>query len=346
MNKFPIIEFHILQSFPVSCLNRDDTNSPKTCVIGGIERARVSSQCWKRSVRLSLRDFDIKLGIRTKKVAEGIEKSLKDKGCAEEAVIKSAQEVSKLIAEDSLTFFTDKEYEAIADLLLDKKSVKIGDISKVIKKGKIQVLNGLDIALFGRMVAKAPSMNVEAAASFSHAISTHSVAPEMDFFTAIDDCKVNNEDESGAAHMGVSEYSSATYYRYISLNIEQLKSTLGLEDNDLDSIKSAIKAFVKALYVAIPGARQATMSAACPWNYAKVLVRNGHRMQCAFEKPVLSARTGGYLEASIQLLQQELQRQEKLSGSLYGKIDEFEFGQNENYSIDHLIKDLQCAVGA
>ena len=158
MNKFPIIEFHILQSFPVSCLNRDDTNSPKTCVIGGIERARVSSQCWKRSVRLSLRDFDIKLGIRTKKVAEGIEKSLKDKGCAEEAVIKSAQEVSKLIAEDSLTFFTDKEYEAIADLLLDKKSVKIGDISKVIKKGKIQVLNGLDIALFGRMVAKAPSV--------------------------------------------------------------------------------------------------------------------------------------------------------------------------------------------
>ena len=88
MNKFPIIEFHILQSFPVSCLNRDDTNSPKTCVIGGIERARVSSQCWKRSVRLALRDFDIKLGMRTKKVAEGIEKSLKDKGFAEEAAIK------------------------------------------------------------------------------------------------------------------------------------------------------------------------------------------------------------------------------------------------------------------
>lgn len=29
-----IIEFHILQSFPVSCLNRDDTGSPKSCVIG------------------------------------------------------------------------------------------------------------------------------------------------------------------------------------------------------------------------------------------------------------------------------------------------------------------------
>jgi len=45
------IELHILQSFPVSCLNRDDLNSPKTAVFGGVQRARVSSQCWKRAIR-------------------------------------------------------------------------------------------------------------------------------------------------------------------------------------------------------------------------------------------------------------------------------------------------------
>ena len=48
------IEFHILQSFPVTCLNRDDVGAPKTAVIGGTTRARVSSQCWKRQVRLAL----------------------------------------------------------------------------------------------------------------------------------------------------------------------------------------------------------------------------------------------------------------------------------------------------
>lgn len=70
MKKLPIIEFHILQSFPVSCLNRDDLGSPKSAIIGGVERARVSSQCWKRAVRMALHESGVRLGIRTKKVKE------------------------------------------------------------------------------------------------------------------------------------------------------------------------------------------------------------------------------------------------------------------------------------
>jgi len=35
------IELHILQNFAPSCLNRDDTNSPKDCVFGGYRRARM-----------------------------------------------------------------------------------------------------------------------------------------------------------------------------------------------------------------------------------------------------------------------------------------------------------------
>jgi hypothetical protein len=30
-----LIELHILQSFPVSCLNRDDVGAPKTAIFGG-----------------------------------------------------------------------------------------------------------------------------------------------------------------------------------------------------------------------------------------------------------------------------------------------------------------------
>jgi CRISPR system Cascade subunit CasC len=44
------VEYHILQAFPVSCLNRDDVGAPKTAMVGGTQRARVSSQCWKRQV--------------------------------------------------------------------------------------------------------------------------------------------------------------------------------------------------------------------------------------------------------------------------------------------------------
>ena len=46
-----LIELHILQSFPVSCLNRDDVGSPKTAVFGGVTRARLSSQSLKRAIR-------------------------------------------------------------------------------------------------------------------------------------------------------------------------------------------------------------------------------------------------------------------------------------------------------
>ena len=46
-----LIELHILQSFPVSCLNRDDVGAPKTATFGGVNRARISSQCLKRAIR-------------------------------------------------------------------------------------------------------------------------------------------------------------------------------------------------------------------------------------------------------------------------------------------------------
>ncbi len=55
------LELHIIQSVPVACLNRDDLNSPKTAVFGGVQRARVSSQSWKRAIRemMAEKDFDL-----------------------------------------------------------------------------------------------------------------------------------------------------------------------------------------------------------------------------------------------------------------------------------------------
>ncbi|NTW50027.1 MAG: type I-E CRISPR-associated protein Cas7/Cse4/CasC, partial [Chlorobiales bacterium] len=78
------IEFHILQAFPVTCLNRDDVGAPKTAMVGGSTRARISSQCWKRQVRLSMHELGIPRGFRTKLISPLIEKSCKDKGASDE----------------------------------------------------------------------------------------------------------------------------------------------------------------------------------------------------------------------------------------------------------------------
>jgi len=46
-----LIEIHMIQNHSPSNLNRDDLGAPKTCVFGGVTRARISSQCLKRSIR-------------------------------------------------------------------------------------------------------------------------------------------------------------------------------------------------------------------------------------------------------------------------------------------------------
>lgn len=43
------IEFHLIQNFAPSNLNRDDTGAPKDAIFGGYRRARISSQCLKRA---------------------------------------------------------------------------------------------------------------------------------------------------------------------------------------------------------------------------------------------------------------------------------------------------------
>lgn len=330
------IEFHILQSFPVTCLNRDDVGAPKTAVIGGSTRARVSSQCWKRQVRLAMQGFGIELGIRTKKVEQLMAEACMEAGASEEQAQKCGESIAKALSDDTLLFISHTEAKAFAEhareLEFDASKLKDKELAKVAKKALNPAIDALDIALFGRMVAKAADMNVEAAASFAHAISTHRVSNEVEFFTALDDM----QDEPGSAHMGSLEFNSATYYRYISLDLGQLAQTLG-EEADL---KPTIEAFTKALFVAVPSARQTTQSGASPWEFARVLVRKGQRLQVPFETAVKAAQ-GGYLQPSVDALKSYLDKKEKMTGSLFGKQAGYDWGENENYSVDQLIADLQ-----
>ena len=332
------IEFHILQSFPVTCLNRDDVGAPKTAVVGGVTRARVSSQCWKRQVRLALPGFGVKLATRTKQAQTLFVAACKAAGANDDAAEACGAKMAEALADDTLLFISDTEAAAFAAYAqeqgFDASKLKDKDLAKVAKKAINPAVDALDIALFGRMVAKAADMNVEAAASFAHAISTHKVSNEVEFFTALDDL----QEEPGSAHMGSLEFNSATYYRYVSLDLGQLAQTLAADD-----LKKAIGAFAKALFVAVPNARQTTQSGASPWEFARVLVRNGQRLQAPFEQPV-KARGEGYLAPSIEALKSYLDKKEKLTGSLFGKVAGYDWGEHEDYSIDHLIADLQSHV--
>jgi CRISPR system Cascade subunit CasC len=329
------IEYHILQSFPVTCLNRDDVGAPKTAMIGGVQRARVSSQAWKRPVRLAMHDFGSKLGMRTKLVASTLAKACISLGAAEEQANTCAEMIASFLSKDTLLFFTATEASAFAKYAqeqgFDAKKLKDKEVHKVAKKALNPAIDGIDIALFGRMVAQAADLNVEAAASFSHAISTHKVSNEVEFFTALDDLAM----EPGSAHMGSLEFNSATYYRYVSLDLGQLCQTLAGQ-NMMDAVEN----FTKALFVAVPAARQATQSGASPWEFAKVLVRKGQRLQVPFETAV-KPKDGGYIQPSIDAMTDYLAKQEKRHGSLFGKQAEYTYGQDDNFTIDNLIAALR-----
>ena len=333
------IEYHILQSFPVTCLNRDDVGAPKTAMIGGVTRARVSSQCWKRQVRLAMPAFGIKLAARTKQAETLFTRACLEAGADEASAQACGKKIAEQLIDDTLLFISDSEARAFAEhareLEFDIAKLKDKELAKIAKKAINPAVDALDIALFGRMVAKAAEMNVEAAASFAHAISTHRVSNEVEFFTALDDLQA----EPGSAHMGSLEFNSATYYRYISLDLGQLAQTLGEAD-----LKKAIAAFTQALFVAVPNARQTTQSGASPWEFARVLVRKGQRLQVPFETPVPKGREGGYLQPSIQALKDYLDKKEKLSGSLFGKLAGYDWGVDEEFSIDDLIAKLQSHV--
>ena len=336
-----LIELHILQSFPVSCLNRDDVGSPKSAVFGGVTRARLSSQSLKRAVRLLARsespDFQ---GIRSRFLLEPFTSALLAAGL--DATV--AAEKAKLICEafskvdakkpDQVTtavYLSPSEIQQIATAIAAGEDPK-----KAIKK--VDRLDAADIALFGRMVANDATLNVEGAAMFSHALSTHSASNEIDFFSSVDDLKGDAED-AGAGMIGTLEFNSATYYRYTAINLNQFADEKNLGKLTAEQRATILKEFIRATLTAVPGARQNSMNAATlPFEVLGIRKEKGQPLQLAnaFESPV-KANGKGLQSASLSAMKEHLETLEKTWGSPGKKLWLTEIGLDS--FLDQLLSD-------
>ena len=88
------IEFHFVQSYPVSNLNRDEAGNPKAFQFGAVTRAAVSSQCLKRAQREqpAFHDgLDVPLGWRTRLTAELLLEEFRTRQIAPEAYAAAAR---------------------------------------------------------------------------------------------------------------------------------------------------------------------------------------------------------------------------------------------------------------
>ena len=295
------IDFHILQTVPPSCVNRDDTGSPKTAIYGGATRARVSSQAWKRAIRLMFRDGLLakeQVGERTKKIVAMVAEEIAALSPERDAVKLGKQALEnaglKNVTEekgtDALFFMSRTQAKALAELILS------GSEDKKAYKDALKAAPSVDMALFGRMVANDPSLNYDAAAQVAHGISTHAVQNEYDYFTAVDDCAP--EDNAGAGHLGTVEYNSATLYRYATVNALELAGSLGQE-----ATPGVVRAFAEAFIRSMPTGKQNTFANRTLPDAVYIAVRCDQPVNLcgAFEKAV-PASAEGFVEPSKKRL--------------------------------------------
>lgn len=310
MNKNLYLDLHVLQTVPPSCINRDDTGSPKTAVYGGVNRARVSSQAWKRSIRMMFRDLfdENQLGLRTRNIKDLLLNKMKEMDPTKDYdvleklagdVLTAAKIKSSSDKKDVLFFVSAKQIEALAATALEYLE---DDLSKKEKEKKYKTkwedsLNqnpSIDIMLFGRMAASDPKLNCDAAAQVAHCLSTHVVSNEYDYFTAVDDCGL--DDNAGAGHLGTVEFNSSTLYRYSTVNIAELYE----KDLSVDEVCDVIRGFVEAFISAMPTGKQNTFANRTLPCFIYVALRDDQpiNMAGAFEKPVTKGN-GGYEANSI-----------------------------------------------
>lgn len=316
------VDIHVLQSVPPSCVNRDDTGAPKSAVYGGVRRARVSSQAWKKAARHEFEQHldRTDLGVRTKRAlelvtndiaelapemdeAERVARATKVLEAAKlkpkPARAKKGEEPNdaKLAETEYLIFFSRAQIRRLAEIAVatDKPVAK-----EVLAAASSE--NGIEVSLFGRMVADNKLLNVDAAVQVAHALSTHMAETESDYFTAVDDQR--EDDVQGADMIGVVDFTSATLYRYATINMPLLAENLG---DEAAAIRAA-QAFVRAFALSMPTGKQNTFANRTLPEAVVVTLRDDQPVNAvgAFEAPVI-ARGTGLVEKSAERLAAQLE---------------------------------------
>ena len=316
------IQLHLLTSYPPANLNRDDLGRPKTALMGGVQRLRVSSQSLKRAWRTSelfQRALEGHVGTRTKEMGTRVRDRLTKAGIPESDAAKWAQAVAEVFGKlkgtgeeiEQLAHFSPIEVSAIDTLgdtlVSERRAPRADELSRL-----LQVRHGAaDIALFGRMLAANPSFNTEAAAQVAHAISVHKVAVEDDYFTAVDDLN-RGEEDMGAAHIGETEFAAGLFYLYVCIDRDVLRRNLQ-EDDELTA--KALRALIEAAATVAPTGKQNSFASRAYASYilAEKGMRQPRSLSVAFLKPVSGA---DILADAVAVLEETRENMDKVYGHL------------------------------
>ena len=350
------VDVHILQTVPPSNINRDDTGSPKSARFGGVKRTRVSSQAWKKATRDLFPDMLSKdeVGQRTKRVVDMISDFVLDlkPGVDREQAIDAATRAlaaTDINVKDGLTgylvFVAPGQAKALAEIAV--KSIEAGEAiakkeaKEVLDVKKNPLLNAVDVAMFGRMVADAPELNVDASVQVAHAIGVGRMEPEFDYFTALDDR--SPEDNAGAAMIETTEFASATMYRYANIDVMHLCENLG----SVSVACRGVEAFLRSFALSMPTGKQNSFANRTLPAAVVVQLRGTQPVSLvnAFEKPV-EARDG---KSPVEIACERLANQEKAVDEAFGASPQTTFvvvGSPDAKALPEVLPGaIECSLG-
>ena len=331
MKKF--LQIHVLTSYPPANLNRDDLGRPKTAIVGGTTRLRVSSQSLKRAWRTSnifeQKIGDVKIGglngVRTKRFGETVYTTLLEGGIKEKAALEWARSIAGSFGAiksdkekfpnnlqiEQLAFISPEEQKAALDLaneLVEKQQAPTESQLKLLRANN----SAADMALFGRMLAKDPSYNIEASVQVAHAFSVQKIVVEDDFFTAVDDLNEGMEDQ-GAGHMGDTEFASGIFYTYINIDRELLLENLrGCGDQAPSVWENAIEGLVECIAKVAPTGKQNSFGSRAYAHY--ILAELGDQQPRTLSLAFIKDVGGDIIQESIQKLEGTKDRMDKSYG--------------------------------
>ncbi len=357
------LDIHAIQAVPPANINRDDTGSPKTAQFGGVTRARVSSQCWKRAIRNYFKEYSSinNVGMRTNELVSYIANLItkQDSTIKEDDASKLAEETIKKAGISTTGRKSNPDHKIIkAPFFISCKEAEAFAAACIAKETKKETLQNIlkddisiDIALFGRMLADDPSLAVDAAAQVAHAISTHAIEDEFDFYTAVDEALP--EGQMGASMMDTIEYNSSTLYRYANIGLHNLYGQFLHDKHDKKDVIDTAKLFVDAFIKSMPTGKINSFAYQTLPQAIIVSLRDDRpvNMITAFEKPIKSEN--GYTDPSIKKLFEEYGKYDKILDkprfTEYLILDELNVGEidgNAAHNLNDLVNDLGEAISS
>jgi len=161
-----LIEIHIIQNHSPANLNRDDLGAPKTCYFGGVLRSRISSQCIKRSIRMSDQFKLLCGGIRTRRLPQHLAEQIKEKdvlplatAVVQKCGLLHSEEQGKKGKKDVIAFLSKSAVTRMLDLLRSgpaKPTAKeVEELARQFAELIAKDRYAPDMALSGRMLEPA-----------------------------------------------------------------------------------------------------------------------------------------------------------------------------------------------